>query len=195
MPEKRQLHPDVLVPLSDIETRRLSLRRFRLDDLPALSAVFAKPEVWRFPYGRGFTTAETEQFLAVQIEEWNLCRFGCWLAIDRSTQRTVGYVGISVPYFLPDILPAVEVGWRFDPDVWGRGYATEGATAALDAAFDMLGLDAVCSAPQVDNPSSSRVCDRLGMELERVVTLEGTRRRGPVDANLYWMTKEQWRVR
>ncbi|MBK6705069.1 MAG: GNAT family N-acetyltransferase [Caulobacteraceae bacterium] len=97
--------------------------------------------------------------------KWEECGFGCWIAIEKSTQRVIGYVGISVPHFLPEILPAVEVGWRFDPDIWGRGYATEGAAAALDEAFNTLGLDAVCSAPQSINPPSSRVCDRLGMRL------------------------------
>ena len=36
------------------------------------------------------------------------------------------------PTFLPEILPAIEVGWRLDPDVWGKGYATGGASRALD---------------------------------------------------------------
>ncbi|WP_424775094.1 GNAT family N-acetyltransferase [Novosphingobium sp.] len=44
--------------------------------------------------------------------------------------QAIGYVGISVPHFLPDILPAVEAGWRFDPVAWGQAYATEGASAA-----------------------------------------------------------------
>jgi len=47
------------------------------------------------------------------------------------TDRLIGYIGISVPTFLPDILPAVEVGWRFDPEAWGRGYASEGAREVL----------------------------------------------------------------
>jgi len=188
-------HPTVKSSLRDVETARLRLRRFARGDVDALQAVFAKAEVWRFPYGRGFTRDETAAFLDAMIVEWETCGFGCWLAIEKSSERVVGYVGISVPHFLPEILPAVEVGWRFDPDVWGRGYATEGAAAALDEAFGALGFEKVCSAPQTENPASSAVCDRLGMRLERVVALAPTKRRGGVDVNLYWITKAEWAAR
>jgi RimJ/RimL family protein N-acetyltransferase len=185
-------HPQILAPLENAETGRLSLRRFEREDLDALSVVFAKPEVWRFPFGRGFSRHETAQFLEYEIREWQACGFGCWLATEKSTGRIVGYIGISVPRYLPAVLPAVEVGWRLDTEVWGCGFATEGATAALDAAFDRLGLDAVCAATQVENLRSGLVCDRLGMEWERVVTLAPTPRRGAIDANLYWMIRPQW---
>jgi RimJ/RimL family protein N-acetyltransferase len=191
-PKPTTAAPKIAAPLGNKETARLLLRRFESADLDALSVVFAKPEVWRFPYGRAFSRAETDAFLKIQMREWEECGFGCWIAIEKATQRVIGYVGISVPHFLPEILPAVEVGWRFDPDVWGRGYATEGAAAALDEAFDTLGLDAVCSAPRSINPPSSRVCDRLGMRLERVVTAAATPRRDAVDVNLYWITKSEW---
>lgn len=163
-----------------------------MSDLDALAVVFAKPEVWRFPYGRPFTREETAEFLEVQLREWQQNGFGCWIAIEKQSLRVIGYVGISVPHFLPEILPAVEVGWRIEPEAWGKGYATEGAAAALEESFATLGLQAVCSAPQTINPRSSRVCDRLGMRLDRVVTVGATSRRGPVDVNLYWITEEEW---
>lgn len=161
--------PPILRPLPDARTPRLDLRRFDLGDLEELAEVFAQEEVWRYPFGRGFTRAETEDFLHRQIAEWRERGFGCWIARTVEDGRVVGYVGLSVPTFLPEILPAVEVGWRFSPSVWGRGYATEGGTAALDHAFGTLGLASVCSLPQVGNPSSSRVAERLGMSLVREV--------------------------
>ena len=124
--------PAIAAPLGNTETARLLLRRFESSDLDGLAAVFAKPEVWQYPYGRAFSREETAAFLKIQMREWEECGFGCWIAIEKSTQRVIGYVGISVPHFLPDILPAVEVGWRFDPDVWGRGYATEAAAMSED---------------------------------------------------------------
>jgi RimJ/RimL family protein N-acetyltransferase len=188
-------HPQIRAPLGDVTTDRLELRRFRSGDLDELAAVFEKPEVWRFPYGRGFTREETAAFLETQLEEWSTCGFGCWLAIERKSDRVIGYVGLSVPAFLPEILPAVEVGWRFDPGVWGRGYASEGARAALAEAFTTLGLDEVCSVPQSDNPASSRVCERLGMRFEREVVIPANSRRGALTGLLYEMSRSEWSAR
>ena len=188
-------HPPIAAPLPDVNTPRLALRRFRSGDLDELAALFAKTAVWRFPYGRGLSRDETRAFLDLQLDEWATCGFGCWLARERETDRVVGYVGISVPTFLPEVLPAVEVGWRFDPDVWGRGYATEGATAALDHSFTTLGLAEVCSIPQADNPLSVRVAERLGMRMVREVVIPPNARRGEVLAKLFVIRKEEWLAR
>jgi RimJ/RimL family protein N-acetyltransferase len=76
--------------------------------------------------------------------------------------------------------------------VWGRGYATEAATAALDEAFTTLGLDEVCSLPQVDNPASCRVADRLGLRRGREILLPANERRGEVVAVLYGIDRASW---
>jgi RimJ/RimL family protein N-acetyltransferase len=183
-------HPRIAAPLGDVSTSRLHLRRFARDDLDELVSVFAHPEVWQFPYGRAFDRNETRAFLDDQITHWTECGFGCWTARDRSTDQLIGYVGLSVPTFLPEILPAVEVGWRFAPHVWGHGYATEGATAALNQAFTTMDLQSICSLPQVDNPRSCRVAERLGMRPVRTYVVPANERRGEVTAVLYQIDRE-----
>lgn len=195
MSAARPNHPPIAAPLPDVTTERLDLRRFCESDLDELAAVFAKREVWLFPYGRAFTKDETADFLDSQIRHWADCGFGCWIARERTNARVVGYVGLSVPSFLSEILPAVEVGWRFDPAVWGRGFASEGAREALAQGFTTLGLEEICSVPQSDNPASTRVCDRLGMRLEREVEIPANPRRGALRASLYKITPGEWRVR
>ena len=111
LPSSR-LHPPIAATLGDVVTERLALRRFLPEDLDGLAAVFARPEVWRFPYGRAFDRAETAPFLRNRLDEWDACRFGLWIAVERETDRIIGFVGLSVPTFLPEVLPAVEVGWR-----------------------------------------------------------------------------------
>ena len=178
--------------LGPIQTERLDLRPFEESDLDGLTEVFVKPEVWRFPYGRGFTRAETSMFLTRQIEAWTTNGFGCWIARLRENGLVIGYVGLSVPTFLPEILPAVEVGWRFDPKFWGRGFATEGATAALREGFTTLGLNEICSLPQSENQASWAVCERLELNFDRSIMCPATERRGAVEARLYRMTADQW---
>lgn len=187
-----ELDPPIREPLGSVTTERMHLRPFIDSDLDEIADVFAKPEVWRFPYGRGFTRDETERFLGSQIEEWQHLGFGCWAAELLDTHRLIGYVGLSVPRFLPEILPAVEVGWRFDPDHWGRGLATEGATAALHEGFTTMGLHEICSLPQSINPQSYKVCERLGMHFDRSIMCPATDRRGAVEARMYVLTADEW---
>lgn len=189
------LAPPISAPLGNVETERMILRRLEHDDLEGFAAVFANPEVWEFPYGRAFTREETEVFIDNQIQEWDERGFGLWIALDKGMHRAIGYVGLTVPTFLPEILPAVEVGWRFDPAYWGSGYATEGATAALTEGFDTIGLKEICSLPQTTNPRSYKVCERLGMGFERVIEIPATDRRGAVDARFYTITPEAWTSR
>ena len=191
-PSLAGLHPPIARPLGDVTTERLALRRPQARDLEALARVFAVREVWQFPYGRGFTRDETQAFLASQLGAWETTGFGLWLAHLGEQGPLIGFVGLSVPTFLPEVLPAVEVGWRLHPAHWGRGYATEGARAALHEAFTTLGLPQVCSIPQSDNPASWAVCERLALHLERPVTIPANARRGSLHARLYTLTRAQW---
>jgi RimJ/RimL family protein N-acetyltransferase len=186
------LSPPIAAPLGDVTTERLMLRRFERDDVDELASVFEQREVWQFPYGRGMTRDETEVFLDAQIAHWKQHEFGCWTAREIASQRLIGYLGLSVPTFLPEILPAIEVGWRLAPSAWGNGYATEGAGAALHEAFTTLGLDWVCSLPQADNPRSGRVAERLGMQLIREVNVPANARRGEVVAQHYQIDRSDW---
>jgi RimJ/RimL family protein N-acetyltransferase len=188
---------EIAAPLGDATTERLELARFGPEDVGALVPVFAQPAVWQFPYGKGMDASWTAGFVARAIEHWDRFGFGLWVMRTRDEHRTIGYVGLSTPAFLGELvgaerMPAVEVGWRLDPGHWGQGYATEGATTALQEAFFTLQLTEVCSAPQSVNPPSVRVAQRIGMTYERTATLQATDARGVVDVDLYWSIREHW---
>jgi RimJ/RimL family protein N-acetyltransferase len=72
-------------------------------------------------------------------------------------------VGLSVPRFHAHFTPCVEIGWRLSAEYWGRGYATEGAKAALSFGFDELQLVEIVSYTVPDNVRSRRVMERIGM--------------------------------
>jgi RimJ/RimL family protein N-acetyltransferase len=154
-------------PIDRIETGRLVLRRWQPSDLDALAGVFAEPPVWWYPMRRGLDRDESRQFLDRQIDAADRQGWCLWAAVHRAEERLLGYIGLAVPTFLPEILPAVEVGWRLHPDAWGCGLATEGGRAALASAFDRLGFDSVVSITDRDNLASERVMRRLGMTLDR----------------------------
>jgi RimJ/RimL family protein N-acetyltransferase len=146
-----------------VETERLVLRPWAEDDLDALAAIFADPAFWHFPFRRSLTREETEQFIARQLDHWATNGFGCWAVELKTDGSLAGYVGLSIPTWLPQVLPAVEVGWRLRPDLWGKGLATEGGRASLSYGYEALGLDRIIALVMPDNVASLRVAAKLGM--------------------------------
>ncbi len=90
--------------------------------------------------------------------------FGLWAVEVPGVVEFAGFVGLCVPRFEAHFTPCVETGWRLAADYWGRGYATEGARAALGLAFDTLRLEEVVSFTVPANQRSRRVMEKLGMK-------------------------------
>jgi RimJ/RimL family protein N-acetyltransferase len=173
--------------MTELSTQRLRLRRWRSDDLAALTEIFSEPAVWWFPLRRGFTPDETEAFLNRQLAAWDERGWGLW-AVEQDGELA-GYTGFGMPTFLPEVMPTPEIGWRLHPDFWGRGLATEAAAAALEFGFASLGLAEVVSIYQPDNVASGRVMQRIGMVFDRDTTdpKEG------FPLRVYRLGAEQWR--
>jgi RimJ/RimL family protein N-acetyltransferase len=154
---------------SELLTERLLLRPWRDDDAPALAAINAHPEVGRYlnnplDDGSGVT------FLARLQGHWERHGWGHFALEERrpadGTPRLLGFVGVGYPTFMAALAHRPEIGWRLDPAVWGRGYATEAAHAARADAFERIGLDELISIIHPDNERSQRVARRLGMTIE-----------------------------
>lgn len=151
-----------------LATERLRLRRWVRDDLEPYADLCADPEVMRWiADGETRSLGECKSEIGGFERAWNERGYGLFALTLRDSAEFLGFVGLSVPAFLPEILPAVEIGWRLARSHWGNGYATEGARAVLGFAFDQVGLERVVSAHQVGNVASERVMKKLGMKLER----------------------------
>ena len=146
-----------------METERLRLRPWRPDDIESIVALFADQAVWRYPFGRGLTREECERFLDRLIRHREIHGFAMWAAELREETELVGFIGLAVPDWRNEVLPAVELGYRLHPRCWGRGLATEGARASLRHGFDVLGLDRVIGIFMPENVASGRVMTKLGM--------------------------------
>ena len=147
-----------------LRTDRLILRPWRDDDLDALAAVNADPEVMRYIMdGAVRDRQETAESLRAMARGWAERGFGLFAVEIRETGELAGWAGLAVPEFLPEVLPAVEIGWRLGRRHWGHGYATEAAAAALRFGFADLGLDRAVSIRHVDNARSARVMEKLGI--------------------------------
>ncbi|MFI9596036.1 GNAT family N-acetyltransferase [Nonomuraea sp. NPDC052265] len=164
-----------MIPMT---TDRLLLRQPDDDDLAPFAAMNADPEVMRY-IGDGSVQPPDPDRAAAWIararQEWDERGHGPLSVVVRETGRTAGWVTLAVPTFLPEILPAVEIGWRLGRQHWGHGYATEAARRLLEFGFAECGLDRIVSIRHVDNQPSRRVMDKLGLRFafETVVPAHG----------------------
>jgi RimJ/RimL family protein N-acetyltransferase len=172
----------------ELLTDRLRLREWARSDLEPLIGIFSKEEVWYYPLRQGFTPEQTTNFLERQIAAQDKHEVALLAAEDRITRQLLGYIGLGLPNFLPEIMPAVEIGWRLDPRVWGRGLATEGAMSVLRHAFEELGLEEVVSIYHPENVASGKVMIHLGMQFDRD-TIDPARE---IPLRVYRLSKTQW---
>jgi len=117
-----------------------------------------------------------------RLGHWQLRGYGLWAVEERASGEMVGRIGC----WNPEGWPGLEVGWTLRRRYWGRGYATEGARAALEYAFTQLGCRHVISLIRPANAASIRVAERLGERLEDRIELNGH------EALVYGIGREDW---
>jgi RimJ/RimL family protein N-acetyltransferase len=145
-----------------IRTERLWLRPWRAGDREAFAALNADPEVMEH-FSAMLSRAQSEA-LAERIEAHFIKHgFGLWAVEVPGSVPFAGFLGLSIPAFQVHFTPCVEIGWRLHRSCWGKGYATEGARAALRFGFEALALLEIVSFTVPANLRSRRVMERIGM--------------------------------
>ena len=152
----------------EIETERLLLRRWVPDDHASFARMCGDPGVMRH-IGDGSRRSAEEASRDIERfgREWEARGFGLFAVEVKRTGRFIGFTGLSSPEFLPEVLPAVEIGWRLTRSSWGQGYASEAAGAALAFGTEDLGLTDIVSIGQTANGASMRIMEKLGLVFDR----------------------------
>jgi len=171
-----------------IETERLVLRVPRIGDFDRFAELLGDEEAARHIGGHAPRGAAWRRFLQ-QPGAWMLQGFGMFSVIERASGRWVGQAG---PW-RPEGWPGNEIGYSFHPDAWGRGFATEAASAAIDWALENLGWEAFihCIAPA--NEASKAVARRLGSTLLGPARLPPPYEDAP--AEMWGQDAAAWRAR
>jgi len=145
-----------------IVTERLVLRPFTDVDRPPFAELNAHPLVVE-SLGESPSRAESDALVDRFSEEMAREGWGLWAVEVAGGQPFVGMVGLHRVNAALPCAPAVEVGWRFHPDHWGHGYATEAAAASLRFGFDEAQLDEIVAFTTTLNARSQAVMGRIGM--------------------------------
>jgi RimJ/RimL family protein N-acetyltransferase len=151
-----------------LETERLVLRRFGVDDADHLVDLDADPDVMRFVTG-GVPTSRAEienEFLPAFLGYYERYEgYGFWAVIEKATGEFLGWF-----HFRPRpgaVSGEVELGYRLRKSAWGRGYATEGSRALIRKGFTELGVRRVTAEAMAVNTASRRVMEKAGLKLVR----------------------------
>ena len=171
-----------------LHTDRLILRPPAAEDFDAYAALMADAEAVRFIGGQQGRSQAWRSWASI-IGAWTLNGHSMFSVIDRASGQWVGRLGPWVP----DGWPGPEVGWTIVREHWGRGLATEGASAALDWVFDHAGWTEVVHCIDPANTPSIAVAGRLGSRRLRTATLPPPLQHMTVE--VYGQTREDWRAR
>ena len=171
-----------------IETERLLLRPAELSDLDRWAEMMADEEAARY-VGGVQPKALVWRSLMSQVGAWTLTGVAMFSVIEKSTGVWIGRVGPWQPFGWP----GTEVGWSLHPDAWGKGYASESASAMMDYAISTLGWTDVIHCINPDNVQSQRVAQRLGSTNRGPGRLPPPYENDPVE--LWGQTREQWLAR
>jgi [ribosomal protein S5]-alanine N-acetyltransferase len=162
-----------------LETERLVLRWFTLDDIEAYNELGTHPEVIRYVGNEPFASldAARETMLAAPLKDYATYGYGRFACVWKPSGQVIGFCG---PKFLPET-EDVDLGYRFLPNFWRMGLATESSLAVIDYARHQLRLQRLVGWVHPDNVASARVLTKLGFSFERKTNMRGI----PRDFDLY----------
>jgi RimJ/RimL family protein N-acetyltransferase len=142
-----------------METKRLILREYRMDDLDAVHQYCVDPEVLKYMLWGPNSRSDTRQFIEMAIIEstqdprsvYNLA------ILDKASETLIG--GISLSHHLG----TGEIGWILNRKAWKQGYGTEAAQAMIRFGFESLIFDRIIATCDAENTGSSRIMEKCGM--------------------------------
>lgn len=143
------------------ESERLSYRTFELSDIETVCALTTLPEVIRYTGDpQGVTFEQVREILTGNIfEQYQRYGMGRLSVIEKKTNKLIGWCGLKYR----EEREAVDLGYRYLPEFWGKGYATEAAKRLLRHGFEDLGLTEIFAWADKRNHASIRVLQKIGM--------------------------------
>lgn len=144
-----------------IETERLYLREFTVNDGQLLVDLNTNPEVIKYLHEATPTYAEAVKIIEeIILPQYQLYNHGRWAVHLQNTHEFIGWCGLKYVKERNEI----DLGYRFFQQHWGKGFATEAAKAAIVYGFNQLNLQEIIAMAHVENVGSQNVITKCGMQ-------------------------------
>lgn len=152
-----------------LETERLILRQFSVDDADFILQLLNEPSFIQNIGDRGVRTLDDARsyILRVPIASYEKHGFGLYLVVLKESGEPIGMCGL----IKRDTLEDVDIGYAFLPKYWSRGYAVESALAVKEYAREVIGLKRLVAITDPENQASIRVLEKIGLKFEKMVRL------------------------
>jgi [ribosomal protein S5]-alanine N-acetyltransferase len=159
-----------------LETPRLLLREYSLDDALDLLRLNSDAEIMRFARKTPTVTrSEAEANIVVFQQQYAENGYGRWAVILKTTGEHVGYCGLKHRNAEADPRrDFTDIGYRFERKHWKSGFATEAARACLEFGFEKLNLQRLVGCAPVENKQSIRVLEKIGLKFYSNFLLDNT---------------------
>lgn len=150
-----------------IQTPRLILREIISDDVDRIFLLDSNPEVMKYigvqPVTKLEESVDIIRKIRKQYSENGIAR---WAVIEKESDLLIGWSGLKLlTEPLNGFKNVYELGYRFLPESWGKGFATESANAVLEYGFNKMNLDKIYACTNIKNTDSSKILkDKLGFE-------------------------------
>ena len=145
-----------------IETDRLLLREFILDDAEKFYQLNLNPNVIKYTGNAAFKSIEEAKSFLENYNDYKTNGYGRWAVINKESNEFIGWCGLKYG----ELENQTDIGFRFFEEEWNKGYATESAVACLKYGFEVLKLNRIIGRAMKENTASIKVLEKIGLVYE-----------------------------
>ena len=171
-----------------IETKRLSLREFIVEDAEAMFQNWASDkEVTKFLTWPAYTSLDTAIHI---LNEWTASYekpdFYQWAIVPKNLNEPIGSISVVS---INEKTQMAEIGYCIGRPWWNRGITSEALSAVINFMFDQVGANRVQAKHDVNNPHSGLVMKKCGMKYEGTLRSAAVNNQGVCDVSIYALLK------
>jgi ribosomal-protein-alanine N-acetyltransferase len=154
--------------IAELETDRLHLRAFSMDDLESLARIFANSTVVKhMGDGKPASRDETNFALETIVDHYTRHGYGRLAVINKENNALIGYGGLRNFSGIPELV------YLLDEPYWNQGFATEIGHECLKYGFNEQGFDQIVAMTKPENLASKKVLGKLGMQPSGLIEFHG----------------------